>query len=96
LRKAAAEKRAQLSADPFNRFYAQAATGGKTPFGRLGYSSRKYDRLSFGVSPLFAALRRLVMMMHVMFVNMNFMDKWRDHGCDVVRQLWSLKRLSSE
>ena len=26
-------------------------------------------------------------MMHVMFVNMNFMDEWRDHDCDVVREI---------
>ena len=24
------------------------------------------------------------MMMRVMFVDMNFMDKWRDHDCNVV------------
>jgi hypothetical protein len=27
------------------------------------------------------------MMMHVMFVDMNFMDKWRDHDGDVVREI---------
>jgi hypothetical protein len=27
------------------------------------------------------------MMMHVMFVDMNFMDKRRDHDCDVVRKI---------
>jgi len=27
------------------------------------------------------------MMMHVMFVDMNFIDKWRDNDCDVVREI---------
>ena len=26
-------------------------------------------------------------MMHVMLWSMNFMDKWRDHDCDVVREI---------
>ena len=28
-----------------------------------------------------------MMMIHVMFVDMNFMDKWGDHDCDVVREI---------
>ena len=27
------------------------------------------------------------MMMHVMLVDMNFMDKWRDNDCDVVGEI---------
>jgi hypothetical protein len=27
------------------------------------------------------------MMMHVMFVDMNFMDKWRDHDCNMVHKI---------
>ena len=27
------------------------------------------------------------MMMHVVFVDMNFMNQWRDHGCDVVLEI---------
>ena len=42
---------------------------------------------SFSALPLIATLGRLVMMMHVMLVDMNFMDKWRDNDCDVVREI---------
>ena len=27
------------------------------------------------------------MMMHVMFVDVHFVDKWRDHDCDVVHEI---------
>ena len=27
------------------------------------------------------------MMMHVMFVDVHFVDKWGDHDCDVVREI---------
>ena len=27
------------------------------------------------------------MMMHVVFVDMNFRDKWRDHDCNVVHEI---------
>ena len=27
------------------------------------------------------------MMMHVVFVDVNFRDKWRDHDCDVVHEI---------
>ena len=27
------------------------------------------------------------MMVHVVFVDMNFRDKWRDHDCDVVHEI---------
>ncbi len=48
---------------------------------------RKRDRLFFCYPTSDRALRRLVMMMHVMLVDMNFLDKWRDHDCDVVREV---------
>ena len=36
---------------------------------------------------LIVLLGRHVMMMHVVFVDMNFRDKRRDHDCDVVLEI---------
>jgi hypothetical protein len=41
----------------------------------------------FSAPPPDRRLGRLVMMMHVMFVGINVMDKWRDHDCNVVYEV---------
>ena len=74
--------------NPFNCFYAQAAAGSKRRWDvgdQVFFAQARSAHLRR--LPPDRTLGRLVMMMHVMFVDVHFVDKRGDHDCDVVREI---------
>jgi hypothetical protein len=83
------EEAAELTSEPVQSLLRTGGGWRRIAVGTWAtrYFSRKHARLICGASPTDCTLGRLVMMMHVMFVDVHFVDKRGDHDCDVVREI---------